>query len=117
MDLSGVVWAVLAVGFVVVFLAVMLPLVVLANRAIGSRYDERAALIAPRLAAEGLRFVEDDVRIRAGWVAPLAVGVRWTRADVRVTTRAIYLVQNTRMFGARMGQPILAFALRGAEID
>jgi hypothetical protein len=50
-------------------------------------------------------------------VAPLAVAVRWTRADVRVTSRAIYLLQYTRMFGVRIGQPILAFPLRGAQLD
>ena len=107
----------LAVAGVVAFLVVMLPVVALVNRAIGSRYDERVVAIAPYLQAEGLRFAEDDVRARTGWLAPLAVAVRWNRADVRVTSRAIYLLQNTRMFGMRIGQPILAFPLRGAVLD
>lgn len=113
---GGLLFGLACVG-VVVFLAAMLPLVLLVNRAIGSRYDERARAIAPYLQAEGVRFAEDDVRVRSSWVAPLAVAVRWTRADVRVTTRAIYLLQSARMFGVRIGQPILAFPLRGAILE
>ena len=105
-----------AIG-VVVFFVVMTPLMILVNRAIGSTHDRRAALIAPYLQAEGVRFSEDGVRVRASWVAPLAVSVRWSFADVRVTSRAIYLVQHTRMFGVRIGKPILAFPLRGAQLD
>jgi len=113
---GGLLFGLACIG-VVVFLAASLPLVLLVNRAIGSRYDERARAIAPYLRAEGVRFAEDDVRVRGSWVAPLAFAVRWTRADVRVTTRSIYLLQSTRMFGVRIGQPILAFPLRGAVLE
>ena len=34
-----------------------------------------------------------------------------------MTSRAIYLIQYTRMFGARIGKPILALPLRGAQLD
>ena len=114
---EGLAFFLFAIGFVIVFLVVMLPLVALANRAIGSTYDRRAIAIGPYLQAEGIRFAEDDVRLRASWVAPLAVAVRWSRADVRVTSRAIYLMQHTRMFGMRIGKPVLAFPLRGAQLD
>jgi len=99
------------------FFAVALPLVTLLNRALGKAFDDKARAIAPILAGEGLLFVEDDVKTRGTWIAPLAVGVRPMNADVRVTTRAIYLMQHRRMFGSRMGQPILAFPLRGAILD
>jgi hypothetical protein len=106
-----------AIVFVVGFLVVMTPVIMLVNRSIGATYDRRAAAIAPYLQAEGMRFSEDGVRMRASWVAPLAVALRWKTVDVRVTSRAIYLVQSTRMFGMRIGQPILAFPLRGAQLD
>lgn len=99
------------------FFAVALPLVTLVNRAIGKGYDDKARALEGILASEGLRFAEDDVSVRGSWVAPLAVGVKWSRANVRVTERAIYLMQSTRFLGMRMGQPILAFALRGALLD
>jgi hypothetical protein len=114
---DGAIFFFLAIVFVFGFFVVMLPLVALVNRAIGRSYEQRAIALAPHLQAEGLRFVEEDVRIRASWAAPLAVAVRWTRADVRVTTRAIYLMQHTRMLGMRIGRPILAFPLRGAVFD
>jgi hypothetical protein len=114
---QGVFFFLVAGAFVVGFFVVMLPLVAFANRAIGARHDERARAIAPYLHAEGIRFAEDDVRVRSSWVAPLAFAVQWTRAEVRVTTRAVYLLQSTRMFGMRIAKPILAFPLRGAVLD
>jgi len=114
---GGLLFFLLAIVFVVGFLVVMTPLVILVNRAIGASYDQRAAAIAPLLQSEGVRFWEDGVRVRASWVAPLSVGVRWSWADVRVTSRAIYLIQHRRMFGVRIGQPVLAFPLRGAQLD
>jgi hypothetical protein len=107
----------LVCGAFVVFFAVMIPIITLVNRQIGAAYTEKARAIEPILASEGLRFAEDDVAIRGTWMAPLAIGVRWSRADVRVTERAIYLMQHTRMFGQRIGQPIIALPLRGAILD
>ncbi len=108
-------------GFICVvfalFFAVALPLVTLLNRAIGKAYDDKARALEGILATEGLRFAEDDVSIRTTWIAPLAFAVRWTRANVRVTGRAIYLMQSTRFLGKRMGQPIIALPLRGAVLD
>lgn len=114
---EGAIFFALAIVFVVGFFAVMMPVVFVVNRAIGSAYADKARAIEPLLAAEGLRFAEDDVSIRGTWLAPLAVGVRWSRADVRVTERAIYLMQHARMFGQRIGQPTLALPLRGAVLD
>jgi hypothetical protein len=92
------------------FFSVAIPGVFLFNRALGASFDEKARAVAPILAQEGILFAEDGVRIRGSWVAPLAV-------DVRVTPRAIYLMQYTKNFGSRMGQPILALPLRGAILD
>ena len=114
---DGQLFFVLAIIFVAGFFLVMLPILALVNRAIGSTYDQRAAALAPHLRDEGLQLSEDGVRLRASWVAPLAVAIKWSRADVRVTTRAVYLMQHTRMLGMRIGQPILAFPLRGAQLD
>jgi len=99
------------------FFVVATPAVLLLNRAIGRTYDELARSLEPYWQAEGIRFREDGVRTRGTWLAPLAVGVRWTLTDVRVTSRGIYLVQSTRMFGMRMGQPILAIPQPGATLD
>jgi hypothetical protein len=114
---SGVGFFVLAIVVVVAFFVVMTPLVVLANRAIGAHYDQKAWAIAPYLDAERVVFAEDGARMRLSAVAVLAVGVQWRTVNVRVTTRAIYLFQSSTAFGARLGQPILAFPLRGADLD
>ena len=114
---EGVVFFAFAIVFVVGFLVVMTPIVILVNRAIGASYDQRAAAILPLLQNEDVRFWEDGVRVRATGSRPLAVAVRWSWADVRVTSRAIYLMQHRRMFGMRIGQPVLAFPLRGAQLD
>ena len=114
---GGALFFVVAIVFVVGFLVVMLPIVALVNRSIGSVYEQRAAALGRYLQNEGVRFAEDDVRVRGSWIAPFAVAIRWSQADVRVTTRAIYLLQHTRMFGMRIGKPILAFPLRGAQLD
>jgi len=108
---------VLAFVVMAIFFVVAIPGIILFNRMIGASFDEKARAIAPILEQEGIRFAEDGVRIRGTWIAPLAVGVRWTWADVRVTSRAIYLMQYTRNFGIRMGQPIIALPLRGAILD
>jgi hypothetical protein len=114
---GGLAFFLLAIVFVIGFMVVMTPVVVLVNRAIGSGYDARAQQLAPYWQAEGLRFAEDEVKTRSTWIAPLAVGVRWPNMDVRVTSRAIYLVQSRRMFGMRIGQPILAIPQPGAALD
>lgn len=114
---DGVAFFLLAVVFVVGFFAVMLPLVMLANRAIGSMYDAKARAIAPYLAAEGVVFAEDGARLRLAAVTVLAIGVRWNYADVRVTSRALYLFQSRKVLGGRKGQPVIAFPLRGAALD
>jgi len=114
---EGKVLVLLAALLVLGFFAVAVPVVVLINRAIGRTYDELARSLEPYWQAEGLRFREDAVRTRGMWLAPLAVGVRWTLTDVRVTSRGIYLVQSTRMFGVRIGQPIMAFAHPAQALD
>jgi hypothetical protein len=114
---DGLTFFLVAIVFVVGFLVVATPIVFFVNRAIGATYDQRAAGLAPHLHAETVRFAEDDVRIRGTWIAPFGVSVRWSRADVRITTRAIYLLQHARMFGRRIGKPIVAFPIRGAQLD
>ncbi len=112
------------VGFIVIvatviplFIVTAVPGVYFLNKMMGASFDEKARAIAPILAQEGILFAEDGVRIRGTWIAPLAVGIRWTNADVRVTSRAIYLMQYSKNFWSRMGQPVLALPLRGAILD
>jgi hypothetical protein len=114
---DGQAFVLLAATVVIGFFVVAIPVVLLLNRAIGRTYDELAQSLEPYWQAEGVRFREDAVRTRGTWLAPLAVAVRWTLTDVRVTSRGIYLVQSTRMFGMRIGQPILAIAQPGATLD
>ena len=85
------------------FLAVMSPLVFLANRAIGATFLREAARMKAGLGF--LRYSEDGVKLRVNGVAPLAVSVRWLFADVRVDQSALYVMQWRRMWGSQMGQP------------
>jgi hypothetical protein len=85
--------------------------VVFVNYVIGRNYAAQATALAPILATEEILFSENDVRTRMRWIAPLAVALQWPRVNVRVTSRAIYLVQYRILFGWHMAQPILAMAL------
>src|SRR5207302_265220 len=100
--------------------ATMFAFVFFANRAIGAHYDELARRGAPWVGAEGVVYGEDDVRTRSSWRAPLAVAVRWGRADVRVTPRAVYLFTYQPLpllAGRRMGQPVLAMTRATTALD
>lgn len=110
---------VFVVGLAITILGSMAVFVVVANRVIGRHYDELAARVMPLVEAEGILAGEDDAGVRGRWIAPLAIGIRWGQAHVRVTSRAFYVFQFRRLpFGAgRMGQPILALVPPGGAVD
>lgn len=95
---------VVVVGVVLVgMLLFMIPIVFLANKAIGATFEREAQQMKQRLAQTALRFSEDGVRLRSTTLAPFAVGARWMLADVRVDAGALYVMRYTR--GLRIGQP------------
>lgn len=100
-----VVFGVLAAGLCG-FLVVMFPIVLLANKAIGAPYEREAEQMKAELADRRLEYSEDGMKLRVRVIAPLAIGVTWMRADVRVDAHALYLMRYHLMFGKiRIGQP------------
>ena len=60
----------------------------------------RAKALDALLSAQELRFTEDAVPLRIRSLALLSAQWNWARANVRVTPRAVYLLQFNR-FGPR----------------
>jgi len=101
-------WIGVIVAAVLVFWMFTLPIVLWANKAIGARYEREAADMKEALDRERLRYSEDGARLRVSAVAPLALGVRWLRCDLRVDDHALYVMQYHLVFGRlRIGQPNL----------
>ena len=114
---EGVVFFAFAAFVMLLFFAVTLPVVIFINRQIGKSYDENARLVFAQIPMEGILFAEDDVAMRLSSVAFLAVGIRWGRADVRVTQRGLYIAQWRKTWFGRMGQPVILIALTPFGLD
>ncbi len=106
-------------GFFALFFAVTVPLLYVVNvNIIGPSFDRKAAaLFAHVCRIERVLYEEDDLAMILQSRALSAVGVRYERANLRITDRALYVVQQGRFLGARMGQPILAIALGPMGLD
>lgn len=118
--MSESIFAVLAlVGFFVVFFAVTTPLVYALNvHVIGPSYDRKAAELFTRVSAtERTLYEEQDVAIVLTSRAFAAIGRRYQRANIRITDRALYVAQQSKFLGARMGQPILGIGLAAIGLD
>jgi hypothetical protein len=116
---GNVVFLAIVIAVAVLAVATMFAFVWFANRAIGRHYDELASRIAPFIDVEGVVYAEDDVRTRSTWLAPLAVGVQWGRAHVRVTRRAVYLFtfRKLPLSAGRMGQPVIGATWAQLALD
>lgn len=109
----------LLLGFFAAFFAVTVPLVYALNvHVIGPSYDRKAAELFTRTSAtERVLYEEDDVAMILRSRAVLAVGIQYRRAHVRITERALYVAQQGKFLGRRMGQPILAVGLAPIGLD
>ncbi len=119
MSLENLLGPLLIVGFLLAFFAVTIPLVYVLNvRIIGPSYDREAAEVLERTRhTERILFEENDVAMILRSRAALAIGVQFRRANVRITDRALYVVQQGKFLGSRMGQPILAIGLGPMGLD
>lgn len=118
--MSESVFAILAlVGFFVVFFAVTTPLVYALNvHVIGPSYDRKAAELFARVSAtERTLYEEHDVALILTSRAFTSIGRRHPRGDIRITDRALYVAQQSKFLGARMGQPILGVGLAAIGLD
>lgn len=107
------------VGFFIVFFAVTTPLVYALNvHVIGPSYDRKAAELFSRVSStERTLYEESDVAIILTSRAFTSIGRRFQRANIRITDRALYVAQQSKFLGSRMGQPILGIGLAAIGLD